>query len=162
MAYLPTEHTVLANYSSSITQSYRPKLIEFHGYEGEDFRHFQELLESYFAFANLNNDARKLTILKSQLRRAAKVYFENELIKKKPDITYDEAMEELKKHYITPELIQSYELEFNEMYQGEQEHPRIFLARLREAADLANITSNAVIESRFRAGLLREIKQFCI
>ncbi|KAG1486527.1 hypothetical protein G6F54_013264 [Rhizopus delemar] len=48
------------------------------------------------------------------------------------------------------------------MYQGEQEHPQIFLARLKEAADLANITNDAVIESRFRAGLLREIKQFCI
>ncbi|KAG0778829.1 hypothetical protein G6F21_012826 [Rhizopus arrhizus] len=48
------------------------------------------------------------------------------------------------------------------MYQGEQEHPQIFLARLREAADLAGITQEPVIESRFRAGLLREIKQFCI
>ncbi|KAG1172931.1 hypothetical protein G6F35_016810 [Rhizopus arrhizus] len=56
----------------------------------------------------------------------------------------------------------NYELEFNEIYQGEQEHPQIFLARLREAADLANITQESVIESRFRAGLLREIKQFCI
>ncbi|KAG0803280.1 hypothetical protein G6F18_014324 [Rhizopus arrhizus] len=48
------------------------------------------------------------------------------------------------------------------MIQGDQEHPQIFLSRLREAADLANITSEAVIESRFRAGLLRDIKQFCI
>ncbi|KAG0742637.1 hypothetical protein G6F23_006651 [Rhizopus arrhizus] len=71
-------------------------------------------------------------------------------------------MEHLKSHYITPELIQNYELEFNDMIQGEQEHPQIFLSRLREAADLANITSEAVIESRFRAGLLRDIKQFCI
>ncbi|KAG1435047.1 hypothetical protein G6F56_014101 [Rhizopus delemar] len=71
-------------------------------------------------------------------------------------------MEMLRKHYITAELIQSYELEFNEMYQGEQEHSQIFLSSLREAADLANITSEAVVESRFRAGLLKEIKQFCI
>ncbi|KAG1439395.1 hypothetical protein G6F56_012313 [Rhizopus delemar] len=48
------------------------------------------------------------------------------------------------------------------MQQGNQEHPQIFLARLREAADLANISNEAIIESRFRAGLLREIKQFCI
>ncbi|KAG1471608.1 hypothetical protein G6F57_011319 [Rhizopus arrhizus] len=71
-------------------------------------------------------------------------------------------MEHLKSHYITPELIQNYELEFNDMIQGDQEHPQIFLSRLREAADLANITSEAIIESRFRAGLLRDIKQFCI
>ncbi|KAG1127157.1 hypothetical protein G6F38_013700 [Rhizopus arrhizus] len=62
-------------------------------------------------------------------------------------------MELLKKHYITPELIQSYEIEFNDMCQGTQEHPQIFLSRLREAADLANISNEAVIESRFKAGL---------
>ena len=48
------------------------------------------------------------------------------------------------------------------MQQGEQEHPQIYLARLREFADLANVTSEEVVESRFQAGLLREIKQFCI
>ena len=33
---------------------------------------------------------------------------------------------------------------------------------MREAADLANITSEEVIQIHFHAGLLREIKQFCI
>ncbi|KAG1367075.1 hypothetical protein G6F61_013211 [Rhizopus arrhizus] len=142
--------------------SYRPVLIDFHGYEGEDFRHFLEILESYFAINNITQEPRKLTILKAQLRGAAKVYYEKEILKRIPDVKYDNATELLTNHYITPELIQSYELEFNEMYQGEQEHPQIFLARLREAADLAGITQEPVIESRFRAGLLREIKQFCI
>jgi hypothetical protein len=103
-----------------------------------------------------------LVILKSQLRRAAKIYFERVILKENPTVTYEEAIEQLKKHYITPELIQNYELEFNEMMQGEQEHPQTFLSRLREAADLANITSEEVVESRFRAGLLKDIKQFCI
>ncbi|EIE92549.1 hypothetical protein RO3G_17147 [Rhizopus delemar RA 99-880] len=32
---------VLASISNqSVAQGYRPKLIEFYGYEGEDFRHF--------------------------------------------------------------------------------------------------------------------------
>lgn len=53
-------------------------------------------------------------------------------------------------------------MEFNELHQGEQEHPQIFLARLREAAKLENITNDALIESRFRAVLLRETNQFCI
>ncbi|EIE79980.1 hypothetical protein RO3G_04685 [Rhizopus delemar RA 99-880] len=163
MPILPREQTALAAISNqSSNQGYRPRLIEFYGYEGEDFRHFQEILESYLAISNTNSDGRKLVILKSQLRRAAKVYFERVILKNKPDITYDQAIEELKKQYITPELIQNYELEFSEMYQGNQEHPRIFLARLREAADLANIDNEAIIESRFRAGLLKEIKQFCI
>jgi hypothetical protein len=156
-----TEPIALVQNSNQI-QGYRPKLIEFYGYEGEDFRHFQELLDSYLILSNTHSDNRKLAILKSQLRRAAKIYFEKTILKDHPQVTYDEAMEHLKNYYITPELIQNYELEFNDMIQGDQEHPQIFLSRLHEAADLANITSEAVIESRFRAGLLRDIKQFCI
>ncbi|PHZ12970.1 uncharacterized protein RHIMIDRAFT_312996 [Rhizopus microsporus ATCC 52813] len=48
------------------------------------------------------------------------------------------------------------------MQQGDQEHPRIFLSRLQAAAELANIDNEAIIESRFRTGLIREIKLFCI
>lgn len=163
MASYPTGQIALANANNqTFSQGFRPRLIEFYGYEGEDFRHFQEILDSYLAITNTLSDDRKLIVLKSQLRRAAKIYFEKEILKRIPNVTYDKAIELLKQHYITPELIQSYELEFNEMFQGEQEHPQIFLARLREAADLANITSEAVIESRFRVGLLKEIKQFCI
>ncbi|KAG0921264.1 hypothetical protein G6F57_022121 [Rhizopus arrhizus] len=71
MAYL-NGHIALAN--ANMNASYRPTLIDFHGYEGEDFRHFLEILESYFALNNIALDARKLTILKAQLRGAAKVY----------------------------------------------------------------------------------------
>lgn len=108
------------------------------------------------------HDARKLSILRSLLKGAAKVFFEKDILKKLPEVKYDQAIEALRSQYVTAELIQNYELEFNDMIQGEQEHPRIFLARLREAADLANIEDEAVIESRFRAGLQPEIKRFCI
>ncbi|KAG0780848.1 hypothetical protein G6F21_011943 [Rhizopus arrhizus] len=60
------------------------------------------------------------------------------------------------------ERLESY-LAINNVHDArEQEHPRIFLARLREAADLANIEDEAVIGCRFRAGLQPEIKRFCI
>ena len=148
-----TGQTVLATVNNQNSmQGYRPRLIEFYGYEGEDFRHFHEILDSFLVLSNTNNESRKLAILRAQLRRAAKVYFEKVILKNQPQVTYDEAIELLKNHYITPELIQTYELEFNEMMQGNQEHPQIFLARLREAAELANITNEAVIESRYRAG----------
>ncbi|KAG1442580.1 hypothetical protein G6F56_011005 [Rhizopus delemar] len=157
------EQIVLAtNNNTNSIPGYRPRLIEFYGYEGEDFRHFQEILEFFLAINNISNDSRKLIILKAQLLRAAKIHFERVVLKDYPNVTFSEAMDHLKNHYITPELIQNYELEFNDMQQGEQEHPQIYLARLREAADLANITSEEVVKSRFRAGLLREIKQFCI
>ncbi|CEI85654.1 hypothetical protein RMCBS344292_00111 [Rhizopus microsporus] len=150
------------NRQIALANSNRNAIIEFHGYEGEDFRHFQEVLESYLGLNNVTNEARKLAILKAQLRGPAKIYYEKELVRNNPDITFDLAIAELKSHYITPELIQNYELEFNEMYQGEQEHSRVFLARLREAADLAEINNETIIESRFCAGLLREIKQLSI
>jgi hypothetical protein len=67
-----TEPIALVQNSNQV-QGYRPKLIEFYGYEGEDFHHFQELLDSYHMLSNAHSDNRKLAILKSQLRRAAKV-----------------------------------------------------------------------------------------
>ncbi|EIE85225.1 hypothetical protein RO3G_09935 [Rhizopus delemar RA 99-880] len=156
MATYNTGHIALAN-----NYNYKPVPVDFHGYEGEDFRYFLERLESYLAINNVH-DARKLAILRSLLKGAAKVFFEKDILKKLPDVKYEQAIEALRSQYVTAELIQNYELEFNDMIQGEQEHPRIFLARLREAADLANIEDEAVIESRFRAGLQPEIKRFCI
>lgn len=120
-----------------------------------------EILEAYFAINNIH-DNRKLTILKAQLEGPAKIHFEKDVFKKTPDLKYDQAIEHLKNHYITPELIQKYELEFSDMQQGEQENPRIFLSRLQAAAELANIDNEAIIESRFRTGLIREVKLFCI
>ncbi|KAG1295830.1 hypothetical protein G6F64_013273 [Rhizopus arrhizus] len=84
--------------ASVSNQGYRPRLIEFHGYEGEDFRHFLEILESFLAISNTHNDSRKLVILKSQLRRAAKTYYENVILKENTELTYDMAIEKLK-HY---------------------------------------------------------------
>src|SRR6478735_5666929 len=94
-----TGPNVLASVSNqSVIQGYRPRLIEFYGYEGEDFRHFQEILDSYLAITNTLSDDRKLIVLKSQLRRAAKIYFEKEILKRIPNVTYDNAMELLKQH----------------------------------------------------------------
>ncbi|KAG1618144.1 hypothetical protein G6F46_004144 [Rhizopus delemar] len=83
MASYSTGQIALAN--TNMNSSYRPILIDFHGYEGEDFRHFLEILESYFALNNITQDPRKLTILKAQLRGAAKVYYEKEILKRVPD-----------------------------------------------------------------------------
>ncbi|KAG1138812.1 hypothetical protein G6F37_010145 [Rhizopus arrhizus] len=53
MASLQSGQTVLATVNNqSAIQGFRPRLIEFYGYEGEDFRHFQETLDSYLAIKN--------------------------------------------------------------------------------------------------------------
>ena len=105
MAYI-NGHFALAN--ANMNTNYRPALIDFHGYEGEDFRHFVESLESYFAINNITQEPRKLIILKAQLRGAAKVYYEKEILKRISGINYEQAVDLLKNCYITPELIQSY------------------------------------------------------
>jgi predicted alpha/beta-fold hydrolase len=52
MASYSTGQTALANASNhTFNQGYRPRLIEFYGYEGEDFRHFQEILVKYFKYS---------------------------------------------------------------------------------------------------------------
>ena len=71
----------------ALANNNRTAIIEFHGYEGEDFRHFQEVLESYLGLNNVTNEARKLAILKAQLRGPAKIYYEKELVRHNPDIT---------------------------------------------------------------------------
>ncbi|SAL96019.1 hypothetical protein, partial, partial [Absidia glauca] len=102
-----------------------------------------------------------LVILKTQLYHAART-FVNKLIRSDPNLSYEGVMRRLMDQYITPELIQTYEYAFNSMTQGIAEHPRTFYARLFEAAELAEIESESMIQSRFRAGLHNIIQQHCI
>ncbi|KAI9243537.1 hypothetical protein EDC94DRAFT_668973 [Helicostylum pulchrum] len=153
-----------ANLSTSGWNPTKPKIIEFYGLDGEDFRHFKTVLNTFFLLTGTAQDQRRVSILRTQLRRAAAVYFDNSLRKKGLTIThikYQDAIKILEEQYITSRLIQSYELAFNEMVQDSQESPREFLARLYEAADLAEIDDEKFIHSRFRAGLQAEIKTFC-
>lgn len=171
-----TESTVLANNFNNIIQdeqnfgsSYSPRssrLIEFAGAEGEDFRNFEEALESHFAMFNIVSEPRKLLILRAQLRRTAKSYFLGRL-RREPalaeGLTYVEAIELLKSEYITPELITRYTIAFNMLTQGKEEHPKTFLGRLEEAAQLAELEdAEQQIKIRFQVGLLPEIRKFCI
>lgn len=169
------EQTVLANQHHNATYtnqesyygSYKPRLIEFSGAEGEDFRNFMEILDSFFAVSNITDETRKVIVLKAQLRRTAKSFLESELHSggstSTNTLTYTQAIEKLKSRYITPELINRYLISFNELVQGADEHPRTFLGRLQEAAELAELKDkDNQIEIRFQIGLLPEIRKFCI
>lgn len=152
------------NFSATGWTPNKPKIIEFYGHEGEDFRHFKTVLETFFSLTGLTQDQRRVAILRTQLRRAAATFFDNSLKKKGltiTHVTYKDAMKLLEEQYITSRLIQNYELAFNEMTQATGESPREFLSRLYEAADLAEIEEEKFIHSRFRAGLSLEIKTFC-
>lgn len=160
----PTDANALLTGSG---QSFRPRLVEFYGIEGEDFRYFKQTLETFFSILGITASSRKMTILSTQLRRAARTFFSRYLKKfsgesKGAMPSYDDAIEALQDKYITPELVQRFELAFNDMVQGATESPQLFLSRLYEAATLAEIDDDNMIQSRFRAGLLRDIRIFCI
>lgn len=161
-------HTVLASSSnhdsSRWTINGRPKIIEFYGFEGEDFRHFLHLLESFFALNGITQDARKVAILRAQLRRVAVVYFENALKERNltlGKISFAEATLILQDHFVSESIIECYQSAFEEMYQSSKESPSEFLSRLYEAAELANIHDEKFIFARYRAGLRQDIKTFC-
>lgn len=153
-----------AKISTAGWNSAKPKIIEFYGHEGEDFRHFKTVLETFFSLNGITQDQRRVVILRTQLRRAAATFFDNDYKKKGlsiDHISYQDAISNLEDHYITEKLVQSYELAFSEMSQATFESPTEFLSRLYEAAELAEIYEDKFVHSRFRAGLLPEIKTFC-
>lgn len=162
-----SEHTVLEEnsvLSSGWAGAPNPKLIDFYGYDGEDFRYFKSVLEDYFSVAGITQDIRRVAILKTKLKRAAAVFFDKALRKRGLTlnrIPYNDAISILHNHFITEDLVQEYEMAFNEMSQAENESPQAFLSRLYEAAELAEVKDEKAIHFRFRAGVLPEIKIFC-
>ncbi|KAI9328924.1 hypothetical protein BD770DRAFT_416750 [Pilaira anomala] len=159
-------NTVLAHshHASNYVTNPRNRLIEFGGDEGEDYRHFEKRLESYFALSDINNDKRKLLILQTQLQHSARAFFDD-LITTTTTIaeknTYKAISDLMRNEYITPQLIRRYQLAFNAMCQGHNEPPRVYLGRLKEAAKLADIKAEELIEMRFQTGLHTEIIVQC-
>ena len=165
-AQAPTNYSLIPN-QDSYFGNFKPRLIEFSGAEGEDLRYFLDTLNNFFILSNITSDSRKVIILRTQLRRTAKSYLENTFTAGEGDlantVTYQQAVDLLKKRYITEELLNRYLCAFNEVIQGPEEHPRTFLGRLEEAADLADLKDKDVqIQIRFQLGLLPEVRKFCI
>lgn len=163
-----SDSTVLASSapfdSNRWTSAGRPKIIEFYGFEGEDFRHFLQLLESFYALNGITQDPRKVAIMRAQLRRAAAIFFDNTLKERdiEPNrIPFSDAIVILQERFVSESIIECYQSAFDEMCQSPKESPSEFLSRLYEAADLANINDEKFISARYRAGLCKEIKTFC-
>ncbi|KAG2209643.1 hypothetical protein INT45_002643, partial [Circinella minor] len=144
--------------------SYKPRLIDFNGYEGEDFRHFQDTLESYFALADVKSDERKAKILLTQVKRYARTFLYNEIEGKNQLLTnYAGLIKLLKNEYITTDVIEYYKDAFEQITQGDDEPPRMFLGRIQQAADLAELgdQGKGLIQAKFKSGLLPQIKKHC-
>ncbi|KAK4520735.1 Trehalose-6-P synthase/phosphatase complex synthase subunit [Mucor velutinosus] len=163
-----SESTVLASSapfdSHRWTNAGRPKIIEFYGFEGEDFRHFLQLMESFFALKGITQDPRKVAIMRAQLRRVAAIFFDNTLKERNlalNKISFTDATTILQERFVSESIIECYQSTFDEMCQSPKESPSEFLSRLYKAADLANIHDEKFISARYRAGLCKEIKIFC-
>ncbi|KAI9244688.1 hypothetical protein BDA99DRAFT_543927 [Phascolomyces articulosus] len=144
---------VLANGTDAL--SYKPRLIDFCGYEGEDFRYFRDTLDSFFALHNTRNTARQASIINAQVKKYARIFLQGK-IRATPSIgtKYDELIKLLEEEYDA----------FEQLTQGEDEPPRMFLGRIQQAADLAEINSRggeALIQAKFKSGLLPRIKKHC-
>ena len=145
--------------------SYKPKLIDFYGYEGEDFRHFRDTLESYFAIANIKDGERQASILNAQVKKYARIFLQAK-VRKHHAIggKYTELIKLLEEEYVTPDVIEYYKDAFEQIIQGEDEPPRMFLGRIQQAADLAELIGKqgeALIEAKFKSGLLPRVKKHC-
>ncbi|KAG2211528.1 hypothetical protein INT45_007797 [Circinella minor] len=145
--------------------SYKPKLIDFCGYEGEDFRHFRDTLESYFAIANIKDSERQASILNAQVKKYTRIFLQSK-VRKNHAIggKYTELIKLLEEEYVTPDVIEYYKDAFEQIIQGEDEPPRMFLGRIQQAADLAELVGKqgeALIEAKFKSGLLPRVKKHC-
>ncbi|CEP09096.1 hypothetical protein [Parasitella parasitica] len=139
----------------------KPKIIEFNGFEGEDFRHFLHILESFYALNGITHDARKVAIMRAQLRRVASVYSDSMLKERNTTlskVSYSESVNILKNHFVSAATIEFYQNAFDEMTQSKGKSPSEFLSRLYEGADLANISDEKFIFSRFKTALSIDIK----
>lgn len=76
-------------------------------------------------------------------------------------VSYYEAIELLQDRFLSKDLLEEYEYAFQAMKQTSDESPQMYLSRLHEAADLADIQDDKMIYSRFRAGLLPQVITFC-
>ena len=121
---------VLAHGTDSF--NYKPRLIDFCGYEGEDFRHFKDTLESYFAITDIKNAARQASILNAQVKKNARIFLQGK-IRSAPSIgtKYDELIKLLEKEYVTEDVIEYYKDAFDQLTQGEDEPPRMYLGRIQ-------------------------------
>lgn len=147
--------------------------LSFSGLENENFRHFRRDLESYVLINSIESNYRRVCVLQAVLRGPALAYFER-VIKPRyrvdtPDstdisfqVSYYEALEDLQDHYVTEYDILRFRNRFDTSTQRDNESPRSFLGRLRELAFESDIDDEALIKSRFKSGLLPEIKQHCI
>ncbi|KAI7848511.1 hypothetical protein BDC45DRAFT_574764 [Circinella umbellata] len=116
-----------------------PPELTFRGYEHENFRMFRREFTSYILITGAQTESRRLEILQGVLQGPALTYYVTEIY----------------------HIYKNYEMK-KVPHQPYNESPRSYLGRLRQAAHEADIKDEEHIESRFKTGLLPEIRKHCM
>ncbi|KAG2214766.1 hypothetical protein INT45_002193 [Circinella minor] len=147
-----------------------PPELTFRGYEHENFRMFRREFTSYVLITGAQTESRRLEILQGVLQGPALTYYVTEILPYLQELRDEEntpptvtaAMDLLERNYVTEYDLQRYRERFNNIAQRYNESPRSYLGRLRQAAHEADIKDEEHIESRFKTGLLPEIRKHCM
>lgn len=147
-----------------------PPELTFRGYEHENFRMFRREFTSYILITGAQTESRRLEILQGVLQGPALTYYVTEILPYLQELRDEEstpptvtaAMDLLERNYVTEYDLQRYRERFNTINQRYNESPRSYLGRLRQAAHEADIKDEEHIESRFKTGLLPEIRKHCM
>ncbi|KAG2201375.1 hypothetical protein INT45_006293 [Circinella minor] len=165
------EHNELTVLDDRTRFALPPPELTFRGYEYENFRMFRREFTSYVLITGgAQTESRRLEILQGVLQGPALTYYVTEILPYLQELRDEEntpptvtaAMDLLERNYVTEYDLQRYRERFNNIAQRYNESPRSYLGRLRQAAHEADIKDEEHIESRFKTGLLPEIRKHCM
>ncbi|CAO3609570.1 unnamed protein product [Cunninghamella blakesleeana] len=104
----------------------------------------------------------RLTILKTQIRKSSKAYFDSLKDELQGGLTFDTTMDAMERKFVTTKFLENYKLILNDMKQGVDEPPHDFYSRLQEVTRLAKQDDNEYVLVRSRHGLQLKIARHCI
>ena len=81
------------------------KLPTYGGFAQDNLTAFIDDLTSYYSLKEIDNNNRKILILRAQLRHAAKIYADSEANSANPPDTFENWIAHLNQRFITPDVI---------------------------------------------------------
>jgi hypothetical protein len=130
----------------------------YHWYEHENFDEFVESLYSHYCLKGIDTPARQLVILRSQLRGSARATYDATFAADSAVMTFDGRVRLLREQFVPIETIQQLRFDFGNLSQAPYESPKDFAGHLREAAMLAGLNHEPLLEIMYLCGLLPELQ----
>ncbi|KAI8331254.1 hypothetical protein BD560DRAFT_341590, partial [Blakeslea trispora] len=135
-------------------------IYPFRGSEDDNFPAFKTALLDLLDFHDVEDDVKKVKMLKCYLKGGARINFDKKS-QENPSWKFDNFMHWLESYYGNDKILLKGRMAFTRMCQRENESPRAFFERLQEAANDLQITEKFTVYNQFEHGLLPEIKKHC-